>query len=231
MTPMDVVILCGGKGTRLRSVVSDRPKPMAALNEKPFLEVLIGRAAAFGFNRFILCAGYMGEMIERHFADPPPGLEIKVSLETEPLDTAGAVKNAQALIRTPRFLVMNGDSFCGADLGAFAAFHAAKKALASVAVTRAVETGAGGAILKDAEGKMLAFREKAVAGGGYVNAGLYIFEKAVLERVPAGAKYSLERDLFPSLAAGGGVYVYETPGALFDIGTPEGYRRAGENIK
>lgn len=231
MIPMDVVILCGGKGTRLKSVVPDRPKPMADLNGKPFLETLIGYAAGFGFNRFVLCSGHMGEMIEAHFAGTGAGVEIVVSRESGPLDTAGAVKNAEALIRTPRFMVMNGDSICRADLRAFSDFHAEKKALVSVLVTRVRDAASFGAILSDGDGRMLAFREKTATGGGFVNAGVYIFEKTVLGSVPAGVKYSIERDLFPALAGGGGVYVYETDVRHYDIGTPEGYREAGEKLQ
>ncbi len=231
MTPMDAVILCGGKGTRLKSVVSDRPKPMAALNEKPFLELVINYAAGFGFRRFILCAGYMGELIEAHFAEARGDYEVVVAREAEPLDTAGAVKNAEHLIRTPRFLVMNGDSICNTDLRAFAAFHAAKKAVASVAVTKVDSPGAFGSIVKDENGRLLAFREKTGAGTGYANAGIYIFEKTALAAVPAGVRYSMEKDFFPALAAGGGVYAYETAGRIFDIGTPEGYKEAGEKLK
>lgn len=228
---MDVVILCGGKGTRLQSVVSDRPKPMAQLNNKPFLQLLVEYAAGFGFKRFILCAGYMGEIIEKHFSGAFPGLEIAVSRETEALDTAGAVKNAEALLRTSPFLVMNGDSICRLDLRGFVDFHYQKKAKASLAVVKVADAGSFGAITMDAAGRILSFGEKAAAGAGYVNAGIYLLDKTALAEVPQGAKYSLERDLLPALISGGEVYGYETGSRFYDIGTPEGYREAGEKLK
>ncbi|OGR53753.1 MAG: hypothetical protein A2X39_04980 [Elusimicrobia bacterium GWC2_56_31] len=227
---MDAVILCGGKGTRLQSVVSDRPKPMAALNDKPFLQLLIEYAAGFGFKRFILAAGYMGDVIEKHFSGAVPGLDVVVSRETEPLDTAGAVKNAAALIRTPQFLVMNGDSICRIDLRSFVEFHFSRGGRASVAVARAADAGSFGSITRDSGGRILSFREKAAAGAGYVNAGIYILDKTALDAVPPGVRYSLERDLLPALISGGEVYGYETESRLFDIGTPEGYREAGEKL-
>ncbi len=228
---MDVVILCGGKGTRLKSVVSDRPKPMAALNDKPFLQMLVEYSAGFGFKRFILCAGYMAEVIEKHFSVPLPGLEVLVSRETEPLDTAGAVKNAAALIRTPQFLVLNGDSICRIDLRAFAEFHFSKGGRASVAVAKVSDSGSFGSVTKGAGDRILSFREKAAARAGYVNAGIYILDKIALGAVPPGVRYSMERDLLPGLISGGEVYGYETDSRLFDIGTPEGYRDAGEQLK
>lgn len=228
---MDVVILCGGKGTRLQAVVSDRPKPMAAVNDKPFLELLMDYVAGYGFGRFVLCAGYMGEMIRDHFAARKLPYEVAVSIETEPLDTAGAVKNAEALIKSGRFLAMNGDSIVRADLKAFAACHEARRPLASLAAAKKEDASAFGTLDVDGNGKLLAFREKAAAASGLVNAGIYIFERQVLADIPPGRRYSLERDLFPALAAKGGVNVFEVPGELIDIGTPEGYKQAGEKLK
>ncbi|MDD2806154.1 MAG: nucleotidyltransferase family protein [Elusimicrobiales bacterium] len=228
---MDVVILCGGKGTRLRAVVSDRPKPMAAVGGKPFLELLMDYVAGYGFGRFVLCAGYMGEMIRDYFAGRKLPYEVAVAIEAEPLDTAGAVKNAEGLIKSGRFMAMNGDSIVNADLKAFAAFHEAKRPLASLAAAKKEDASAFGTLQVGGDGKLLAFREKAAAASGLVNAGIYIFEREVLGLVPEGKKYSLERDLFPALAAKGGVNVFEVPGELIDIGTPEGYKQAGEKLK
>lgn len=230
MTDMDALILCGGKGTRLKSVVSDRPKPMAALKDRPFLELLLEYAAGFGFRRFILCAGYMASIIEEHFSGRSPAMEILVSAESAPLDTAGAVKNAEALIKSGVFMVMNGDSICKLDLREFAGFHFSRKAKASIAVARVSEAGSFGSIEKDESGKILSFREKSPDGAGWVNAGIYIFDRSVLAAVPPGAKYSIERDLLPEMAAAGGVYAFETSSRLFDIGTPEGYKEAGEKL-
>ena len=231
MNAMDAVILCGGKGTRLKSVVSDRPKPMAALNDRPFLQLLLEYAAGFGFKRFILAAGYMGDAIEKHFSGASPGFEVVVSREAEPLDTAGAVKHAAALIRTSQFLVMNGDSICRIDLRAFMEFHFSRHGKVSVAVAKTANAGSFGSITMGAGGRILSFREKSAAGAGYVNAGIYIMDKTVLDSVPPGARCSMERDLLPALISGGDVYGYETESRLYDIGTPEGYKDAGEQLK
>ncbi len=228
---MDAVILCGGKGTRLSGVVSDRPKPLAPVGGEAFLDLLMKYAAGFGFRRFVLCAGHMGRMVEEHFHGGRPGLEIVVSIEAEPLDTAGAVKNAERLIGTPRFLLLNGDSFCRADLAAFAAFHEAVGVPVSLAASRRDDAGAFGALSVGADGRLLAFSEKSASGPGLVNAGIYILEKPVLEKVPAGVRYSMERDLLPALAAAGQVRAWEAGAPLLDIGTPESYARALEELK
>ena len=153
--------------------------------------------ARCGFSRFVLCAGYMGGMIRDYFAGKQLPYQVAVSMEDEPLDTAGAVKHAEGLIKGCRFMVMNGDSICGADLKAFAAFHEERKPLVSLAAARKEDASAFGTITAGADGKLLAFREKAAGAGGLVNAGIYIFEREALASVPPGRKYSLERDLFP----------------------------------
>lgn len=227
----EALILCGGRGTRLQAVVSDRPKPLAEVAGRPFLELLMDYVSGFGVRRFVLCAGYMGEMIRDHFAARRLPYEVAVSIETEPLDTAGAVKLAEPLIKGGRFLVLNGDSIVRADLKAFAAFHDARRPLASLAAARKEDASAFGTLDVDAGGKLLAFREKAAAKSGLVNAGIYIFEREALGLIPAGKRYSLERDLFPALAAKSAVRVFEVPGELIDIGTPESYRDAGDKLK
>jgi D-glycero-alpha-D-manno-heptose 1-phosphate guanylyltransferase len=228
----DAVILCGGRGTRLRSVVADRPKPMAALGERPFLELLLDYAAGFGYRRFVLAAGYLAEAIERHFAGGYKGLEVLVSREPGPLDTAGAVKQAEPLLRGDRLLVLNGDSFCRTDLAALEKFAQEKGAAAAVTVAGVPDIAAYGAVELAADGRVTAFREKGAAGGaGLVNAGIYLLDRALLGRVPAGEKYSMERGLLPALVEEGEVFGFKTDGTLYDIGTPEGYRLAGEQLK
>jgi NDP-sugar pyrophosphorylase family protein len=100
LAELDVVVLCGGKGARLQKIVNDRPKPMADIGGRPFLDLLIGYLARYGFKRFILCAGYKGNIIKRHYLDPAGKLDISVLCENKPLGTAGAVKNAQGAVKS-----------------------------------------------------------------------------------------------------------------------------------
>jgi len=113
---IDVAILCGGLGTRLKNVINDRPKSMAEINGTPFLDLLIDHIAKFGFKHFILCTGHMGETIENRYAGKKPAINIEISREIQPLGTGGALKNGSQLITSNPFLVVNGDSFCAVDL-------------------------------------------------------------------------------------------------------------------
>jgi len=228
---IDVVILCGGLGVRFQSVISDRPKPMAEINGKPFLDILIDYTGAFGFRRFILCAGYKAEVVQAYYKNRKSEREIIVSKEDTPLGTGGAVRNAETLIHSGTFLVMNGDSFCPLDLRGFVTFHAGKKALVSIALVIAEANGEYGEITLGASQRIKKFDEK-VKGRkkGLINAGIYIFDAAVLSMLPRGKKFSLEYELFPKIVDKE-VYGYATDKPLIDIGTPERFRSAGQALK
>jgi len=131
---IDVLILCGGKGTRLQSVVSDRPKSMADVEDRPFLDILIEYITLFGFRRIILCVGYMKDMIKNHYMAKDNHAQILYSEEDVPLGTGGAVKNARTLVHGDRFIVVNGDTFCSLDYRSMVAFHDEKNALVTVSL-------------------------------------------------------------------------------------------------
>ncbi len=223
---VDVVILCGGKGSRLRGVVDDRPKPMAEINQQPFLDILIKYFARFGFRRFVLCAGYMSEVIQYHFSQRTGPLEFVVSNELTPLGTAGSIKNAGRFIQSDPFLVTNGDSFCSVDLAEFCDFHLSRLALMSIVVVESENTTNSGLVTLNGLQRITGFEEKKQAQEkGYVNAGIYFFQKEILSSIPANTKYSLEYDLFPKLVSLES-YAFVSREELIDIGTPERYERA-----
>lgn len=220
---IDVVILCGGLGTRLKGIVSDRPKPMVEIKGRPFLDILIGYISGFGFKHFILCAGYKGDFIERYYRTKGSGdLKISFVKEKEPLGTGGAIKNAESLIKSSVFLVMNGDSFCTVDINCFLEFHMTKKAEISISVAKTGGAVDYGIINLDDDNRIINFTEKIEMkeGVSVVNAGIYLFNKAVLGLIPAAQKYSLEYDLFPTILDRK-IYGYITDKKLLDIGTPE----------
>lgn len=229
---IDVLILCGGKGTRLRSVVDDRPKSMAAIGEKPFLDILIEHTAAFGLGRFILCTGYKAESIQEYYSTrKAPDLEIVILKEKELLGTGGAVKNAERLIQSSPFLILNGDSFFDIDLCRFIDFHISKKALLSVALISAEDSKDYGSIEIDNLGKVVRFREKEKAGqNSLISAGIYLFNSEVLSLMPSNKKFSLEYDFFPGIV-GREFYGYLANGFFTDIGTPERYIQAKQLLK
>lgn len=229
LNEIDAVILCGGMGTRLRPVVADRPKPMARISDRPFLDILIDSFCEFGLRRFILCAGYMSDVIRDYYADqtapvgwglPHHRPQFIISAESKPLGTAGAIKNAAEHIRSETFLVANGDSFCAADMAAFYDFHSARDALMSMVVVETENTGDCGLVSLDDSQRIIAFDEKnPQSGGAYINAGIYLFREEVLALIPADTPFSLERDLLPKLIQQD-CYAFAAPGPLLDIGTP-----------
>ncbi|MGP0630192.1 nucleotidyltransferase family protein [Nitrospina sp. 32_T5] len=229
----DVLILCGGRGTRLQSVIADKPKPMVEVNGRPFLDLLIEHVAGRGFRRFILCAGHRADSIEfDHRGIQQHAKSIQMSVEPQPLGTGGAVRHARPVIESDPFLVMNGDSFCRVDLQALLHYHCQhENALATVALAPAVDVADYGGVTVDEAGRILRFDEKNPdAGSGLVNAGIYVFHRDLLDHIPAGRAVSLETEVFPALA-GQGLYGFPTVGELYDIGTPERLDRARRELK
>jgi mannose-1-phosphate guanylyltransferase len=219
------VVLIGGRGTRLRPLTVSTPKPLLPVVNKPFLryqlEVLRGHV-----DEVVLCA-----------ADPRPfsrelgaracGIKLRYLTEERPLGTGGAVKNAAAaLTRESQFLVLNGDVLNHLDVTAFVKAHRKAGAAATIALTRVADPTLYGLVETDAAGRIARFLEKPSADeatGNVVNAGAYIFERSVLDLIPAGQTVSLEREVFPSLIEGSRLHSYESRGYWIDIGTLERY--------
>lgn len=231
---IDVVVLCGGLGTRLRAAVNGKPKVMADINSRPFLAILIDYIAGFKFKRFILCVGYMGHVIREYYENRMSNirdLTLLFSEEKELLGTAGAIKNAEALIRSNPFLVVNGDSFCRMDTRKFLDFHIKKKSSLSIALGLPEKEADYGNVALGSEEYIISFDEKAKSDtGNFLNAGVYLFNSDVLELIPPKISYSLEYDLFPR-SIDNGIYGFITGEKVIDIGTPERYEKAGELLK
>lgn len=232
---MQAVILAGGLGTRLRPVVDDRPKPMALIAGKPFLQYQIEYLKRYDIVDLLLCVGYRHECIQSYFRDGAAwGVRIEYSVEKELLGTAGALKQAQSHIRGP-FLALNGDSFCGVDLYKLIRFHEDRRradgpgwCLGTIALTRSLEVRAFGAVAMDHHQRIVSFREKPDEFGEpqWINAGIYVLEPGALDAIAPRRKVSLEKETFPALAEyGGHLYGYLSEAPLIDIGTPEGYSR------
>jgi NDP-sugar pyrophosphorylase family protein len=225
---IDVVILCGGIGSRLAKIVNDRPKPMARINQQPFLDILINYFTRFGLRRFILCAGYMSEIIQEYYGQKSSQLEFVVSNERTSLGTAGCIKKAQKFIQSEPFLVANGDSFCSLNLLELYDFHMSRSALMSMVVVESDETANSGLVQLDDSQRIINFEEKkSKAGINYINAGIYLFQKKILSLIPENKKYSLEYDLFPELIKHDS-FALVSGEELIDIGTPKRYELAKE---
>lgn len=217
----DLLVLCGGRGTRLRVVLGDRPKPLAMIGSRPFIEFVIAPFVHQGIRRVILCTGHLGHQIEEWYADRPCAFERIFSRETTPLGTAGAVYHASRLITSDTVVVANGDSVCDVDLHKLLACHAETRARATLTVIKGDHRRDVGIVTMNARHRITAFCEKrAGRSGGFHNAGIYVFDRSVIELIPAIRPCSLEIDWLPTLIPWG-VYGFVSEGPLYDIGTPE----------
>jgi D-glycero-alpha-D-manno-heptose 1-phosphate guanylyltransferase len=221
------VLLVGGMGTRLQTVLSSTPKPLARVGNMPFLELLVLQLRSQGVHRIVMCTGHLADQIEQEFGDGKKwGVAIEYSVETRLLGTAGAVKLAERhLGQVSDFLVMNGDSFLEVDFPELMRFHRTHGGLISIAVRRVPDAARYGSVQLDAQNRVVGFSEKSSDSvPGLINGGVYVFKQAILESIPQGPA-SLERDIFPS-SLESGIYAFEQHGMFIDIGTPEDYARA-----
>ena len=226
----DAVILCGGAGTRLRSVTGEAPKSLATIGDRPFLDLLLHQLRRHGFEHVILAVGYQRDLIRSHLGDHAHGMSLEYSIESTPLGTGGALRNAVDFIASDSVLIMNGDSYTDADVSALASDFGAAHADMSVVVVPADGRVDCGLVSVDSSGRVLGFKEKQTATGNfYVNAGIYMATKRILSEVAPGARVSLEEELFPLwLSDGKHIRAFLHPGHCVDIGTPERYQSAQE---
>lgn len=225
---IDVMILCGGRGERLRSVIGENQKVMALVNAEPFLNILLKDLARQGAQRVILCTGYKSEAVEEYYHRSNFGLAIEFSKEEEPLGTGGAVKNARNLIKSNPFVVMNGDSFCSLDFKKLFQFFLTKKALLTIAIYKTGADKDFGFLTIDDQKAVQRFQEKQEAIQGaqtYLNVGVYIFDQEIFKLMPKEKKFSLEQDFFPTLTEKS-FFGYEVKEPFIDIGQPERYVQA-----
>ena len=223
----DAIILCGGAGTRVRSLTSG-PKAMMLVGGRPFLEALLRQLRRWGIQRAVLAVGYGREAIQSHFGSEAFGVEIIYSPEDVPLGTGGALRQASEQVRTTTAIVLNGDSYTAADLDRFMRQHGESNADMSVLVVAPDGRDDCGTVSLDASGRLLAFQEKQLqAGPQYINAGIYLFSRETLLAIPQEGQVSLEKELFPRwLAEGKQIRAVIDAASCHDIGTPERYESA-----
>ena len=249
---MEAILLCGGLGTRLRSVVSDRPKPMADIAGKPFLHYFVRMLSEKGVERFIFALGYMGEQIEAYFQDGREyGISIVYSYEESPLGTGGAIRNALPKMREEDVLVLNADTYFDTDYRSLFQEQSGKRADMTIASREIEDVSRYGAIVKDTDGRILRWNEKQSGSGetmpdsaetlarsgetapkrGEINGGIYVMKRSLIEKIPAG-KQSLENDCIPVwLSHSVKIHALPSDGYFMDIGVPEDYRRFQEDVQ
>lgn len=221
------VILAGGMGTRLSSVVSDRQKAVALVNGKPFLSYLFRQLIRSGIKHAVLCTGYKAEMVEAEFGSEFSGLKLNYSVEKQPLGTAGAVRLALDKVGTDYLLAMNGDSYIDTDFPAFISWFEQRNIDAGIILTAMDDASRYGKVVIDDHERIIRFDEKKEnAGSGLINAGAYLFNKKILTDIPENVKYSMERNVFPKLVAANQLFGKKSDDKFIDIGTPESYKMA-----
>lgn len=225
---LNVAVLAGGLGTRLRSVIPDRPKALAQVHGRPFIAYLLDQLSAAGFSSVLLCTGHFGQQIEDAFGATYGSLQISYSRESRALGTGGALRLARRFLISDPVLVMNGDSFCAADLRAFWNRHCTRGANATMLLTQVADTGRYGSVKVDSDGTVTRFSEKASGDSGLINAGVYLLSRRIIDSIAEDAEVSLEYDVFPNLVRQGLLSGYAVAGRFLDIGTPEDLAAAEE---
>ena len=222
---MQAIILLGGKGTRLQGLYPDRPKALVPIADRPFLEWQLEWLERHGVGDVHLAAGHLAHTIRAWVVSAPRTSTITVSVEPSPLGTGGGLAFVEPFIRTDPFLILNGDSLLpNLDFQALANAGQTPGPLITMAITRIESAGRYGTVEFDAHKHVTAFREKAARSGGWINGGVYLARRPLLERIKPGKLVSLETDVFPALCAEGQLGVFPSAPPLLDMGTPDGIK-------
>ena len=224
---VDVIILAGGLGSRLGSVLNGKPKLLAPVCGEPYIEFIFKWLISFGVRRIIFALGYLASDIEEYLkSNPKNGIEIVCSVEPEPLGTAGGLAKASDYIQSALALVMNGDSFVDADLCKLIDMQNIGSSDATILCTRIVDSRHYGSVKITDDGTITSFEEKtSVNSSNLINAGIYAVSEKLIQRVKVLHSGSLERDVFQKIPLGG-LNAISGKFDFLDIGTPEDYNRA-----
>lgn len=227
---MEAIILAGGAGRRLQSVVKDMPKPMADINGRPFLCYLLDYLSFQGITKILLSVGYKYEIIQDYFGLQYKTLDIRYVIEDKPLGTGGAIRKALELISGDEAVVLNGDTFFNLDLRKMVDFHHVENSILTIAVKPMHNFERyGTVIIKDS--RVFGFEEKTFRQFGYINGGIYIIKKAVSEFFDYDRDaFSFEIDFLHKKIADTHPSAFISDSYFVDIGIPEDYRKAQEEL-
>ncbi len=228
--PTTAVVLAGGLGTRLQSVVSDVPKPMAPIGDRPFLTYVLDWLAEYKIERVVLAVGHLGGQVEDALGATYKGLTLTYSHEEVPLGTGGAVLRAFDSLppaeATRDVFVVNGDTYFECDLRAFAKTHLTAKADVSLALHDVEKADRYGLVEMDSHDRITGFKEKTAGSIGFINAGVYLMSPLVLAKAGLSGRFSLEQDFFEQQTNDLHLQGVPLTAYFIDIGVPEDYARA-----
>ncbi|MEU0041066.1 NDP-sugar synthase [Streptomyces sp. NPDC006333] len=235
----EAILLVGGRGTRLRPLTVNTPKPMVPAAGVPFLTHQLARARAAGVEHIVLATSYLAEVFEPYFGDGSAlGLHIEYVTEEEPLGTGGAIRNVAGRLHSgpdEPVLIFNGDILTGLDIQALVTTHETTGADVSLHLTRVEDPRAYGLVPTDPTGRVTAFLEKpqtpAEIVTDQINAGAYVFRRSVIDSIPAGRPVSVERETFPELLATGAHLQGMVDSTYWlDLGTPQAFVRGSADL-
>lgn len=226
---MDVIILAGGKGTRLQSVVSNVPKPMAPINGQPFLAYQFGWLSHYRISKIILSVGYMADVIKDFFKEYFNNIKIEYAEEPQPLGTGGAIRKALQLTDSNQVMVINGDTWFPISIDVFSDFHKSHGGPLSLALKKMYNFDRYGSVELD-HGTISAFIEKQHKASGIINGGIYLINTALLKIDIPSASFSFETDVMEPLAAKGILKGKVFDEDFIDIGIPSDYLLAESKL-
>ena len=231
------ILLVGGFGTRLKPLTNQTPKPMLPVGGKPVTEHQLLAAKAAGINTVVLATSYLSEVFTPYFGDGSKwGMNLLYAVESEPLGTGGAIRNAAALLNfadlDEEFVIFNGDVLSGHDIAAQLEFHRENSADATLHLIEVADARAFGCVPTHPDGRVIDFLEKMEHPvTNSINAGCYIFNSSVILEIPPGEVVSIERQTFPKLVKNGRpVYGYHEQSYWLDIGTPAALFKGSRDI-
>ena len=231
---IDVAVLSGGLGTRLRPAVADLPKILAPVGGRPFFDIMADWLSRFGVRRMVLCLGYKADAVTRHIETVNrKDIEFVPVVEPEPMGTGGAIRHARRFLRTDPIMVVNGDSWVDADLGEFLAFHRRQGSLASLVCVDVDDSSRYGRVEVGDNGMIERFIEKEPGNPrpGLINAGVFLLSQKALDRLEMWETISLERDFLQRLSRGELAGFICRGSAFVDIGTPSSLAEAEHIIE
>jgi D-glycero-alpha-D-manno-heptose 1-phosphate guanylyltransferase len=226
---MEAIILAGGFGTRLKSVVSDIPKPMAPVNEKPFLCYLLDYLKKNDVNKVILSVGYKYKKIVDYFGFKYKDIILEYAIEEEPLGTGGAIKKAVSNVKQENVFVLNGDTFFNISLHSLHRIHISYNSDLTISLKPMKNYDRYGSVICR-NNKVVGFEEKHFKKAGDINGGIYILKTSVLLNLDMPAKFSFESDFMEKKVRELKMFAYKTDQYFIDIGIPEDYEKARKEL-
>ena len=229
----EAIILAGGFGTRLQSVVNDVPKPMAPINNEPFLNYVFDYLKHFNIEHVVLSTGYLSEKIVEYYKTEYKGIKVSYAKEETPLGTGGGIRLAITKCTTKDILVLNGDSFFDVDINVHYQNHVAKQADCTLALRKADNAARYGTIVLGRENIIESFKEKDnIEQAGLINGGVYILNRELyLKNTEEDITFSIEKDFYERKIKELQIFGFEYAGYFIDIGIPEDYKKAQDDFK